>query len=496
MVIISSWLRHVVDSAFVPATLASGKRIVHSPGTTRPTHATVFRHAAADDDDDTKPVSDQSSPPFNKNNHQTTNWLTSWWDGQQPSGVRRTRIQTMMQASKTRTNFVVVVTGATGGIGQAICRAILHLGGLVVAVDRDERALQELVVTLQREQRDDNDDNDTADRIRTVVADFTDLESVAQAGREIVSQVGTIDLLVNNAGIFYNLLQDGDEDALTPSKQGYDRCFAINYLSHFLLTEILRPKLNPLGARVVSVASGLHWGVDGSRLVPSSRKENTRREPAASLGKNQWEGHISTAYGNSKLAQLWHSAYLNRNYGPNVTAVCACPSWASTGIAGEDTSGQQFLETFAFPTRTQNNEELAGPALSSILNAMFVPTQDLDPAVLESRAMMGNARVMEDLFGSKPLTQPLAFLDSDFINQQMGGRAIFCQNYARTVVLFLQRWFHDELIVQPTSYEAGHNIAIQDDLCQWSLEAVKEWLPTASLDDDDDDEQEQEVIVV
>jgi hypothetical protein len=71
---------------------------------------------------------------------------------------------------------------------------------------------------------------------------------------------------------------------------------------------------------------------------------NPGEDPAACLGSsNWWPRHASTSYGNSKLAQIWHVAQLNRLGA--VTAVCACPLLAATGISGSE--GRDVLAKFA-----------------------------------------------------------------------------------------------------------------------------------------------------
>jgi len=239
--------------------------------------------------------------------------------------------------------------------------------------------------------------------------------------------------------------------------------------------------------------------------------------PAAACGsKNQQEQrHISKAYGNSKLGQLWHAADLNRRLcysadaetPPRWTAVCACPSWAATGIAGPDISGEKALKTFAFSTLPTSESEVAGPAVSSILNAMFLPTEELDTDLLTSRKLFGNTRVLDRWSGwdsdddgvklAPPLTEPSALLDSNLIEKWFGGRAIFCQTIARTIILFLQRFGHEELIIQPTSYECN-NVIGQESLMEWSRQAVDEWInPEKEQENNDNEEEElQELLLV
>lgn len=73
-----------------------------------------------------------------------SNFVEAFLMSQQPSGVSFKTLQDMIEKQKLRENFVVVVTGATGGIGRTICQTVLSLNGLIVAVDFNKKALMEL----------------------------------------------------------------------------------------------------------------------------------------------------------------------------------------------------------------------------------------------------------------------------------------------------------------------------------------------------------------
>ncbi|MGF6648194.1 SDR family oxidoreductase [Paraburkholderia sp. GAS82] len=85
-------------------------------------------------------------------------------------------------------NRVVLVTGATGGIGSALCRRFVEQGDTVLALDLNPAALDALAATLG------------ADRVTPVVADLADPASVQAAVAQAVKQRGPVDVLVANAG--------------------------------------------------------------------------------------------------------------------------------------------------------------------------------------------------------------------------------------------------------------------------------------------------------
>ena len=83
---------------------------------------------------------------------------------------------------------VAVLTGATGGIGQAIVKKFIEEGARLVAGDLSEEGLQQLEANY-------------GDKIKGVIADISDYQQVAQLMDTAVEQFGTLDIVINNAGI-------------------------------------------------------------------------------------------------------------------------------------------------------------------------------------------------------------------------------------------------------------------------------------------------------
>jgi NAD(P)-dependent dehydrogenase (short-subunit alcohol dehydrogenase family) len=94
-----------------------------------------------------------------------------------------------------------------------------------------------------------------SDRLRYYLADFSSLGEVRELARRILSDGERMDVLVNNAGI---IVRERKE-----SEDGYELTFAVNYLSHFLLTRLLMPILRDSApARIVNVASAGQSPID------------------------------------------------------------------------------------------------------------------------------------------------------------------------------------------------------------------------------------------
>jgi 3-oxoacyl-[acyl-carrier protein] reductase len=137
-------------------------------------------------------------------------------------------------------NKSVVVTGAARGIGLEVARAFQGWGANVYVVDFDEQALQEA-------------GQDAG--VKTIQADVTNSEQVNAAVEQVVAETGSIDVLVNNAGILRDRmlwkLEDDDWDAVLATHAG----------GTFKFTRAAVPHMRAAGSgRVINVTSysGLH----------------------------------------------------------------------------------------------------------------------------------------------------------------------------------------------------------------------------------------------
>jgi len=353
---------------------------------------------------------------------------------------------------------VAVVTGAAGGIGSELVKVIHSLGGTVIAMDRDEQGL----ITLEQSLLCDNNAaaaNDDDDTFIKLVTHHEDLNSVSASANDIKARFSTIDLLINNAGLGYvQDLTPGDTRMI--SRHGKDLAFTVNYLSHFLLTEKLLPCLEDAETkgRIVHVTSTFHWQVDGSEIAP--RLESSSSSPGGedplvhrSNPKEQSSKHIARSYANTKLAQIWHSRSIRVR---NCASVCACPTWAATGIAGEG-AARDFLQKYAFAV------EHCGPGLTSTINAMLRTEDELGDALNDGRSFVANCRMLDYIGGKDVWFTPSPWRD------QLSG-------VVAAVLLFGQKFTHDEFIIQQTSPESFEDGEMRERFYQWSLKEVQPWL--------------------
>jgi NAD(P)-dependent dehydrogenase (short-subunit alcohol dehydrogenase family) len=122
---------------------------------------------------------------------------------------------------------------------------------------------------------------------------LSDLDSVRACAQTVLARAESLHVLINNAGL-------AGRKGLT--RQGFELTFGVNHLGHFLLTQLLLPKLlEQPHSRVVNVSSKAHYTVNGVDF-------DELRRPGKGFGALH-------AYGVSKLCNVLHAKGLATRYG-------------------------------------------------------------------------------------------------------------------------------------------------------------------------------------
>lgn len=203
----------------------------------------------------------------------------------------------------TESRQIALVTGATAGIGREITMGLIDKGFQVLAVGRRSEALEELK-------------NAFPEQLHTFQADFSDLNQVKRLALEFPFE--KLDVLVHNAG--------GANGSRKLGAQGQELTWVVNYLSPYLLTQLLESKLiKSPSARIIHLASTAHYHgrIDWNDLHGA-------------------KGYfILRAYAQSKLAQIMHTRHLSTRWhrpeDPKIYAVH--PGVVKTEIGSKNSAG-------------------------------------------------------------------------------------------------------------------------------------------------------------
>ncbi len=149
----------------------------------------------------------------------------------------------MMQSQSDIKEKICMITGANSGIGKATAKELAKKGFKIVMVCRDrirgEIARNEII--------EDSGNN----HVDLMIADLASLNSVRNCVLEFDRKYENLHILINNAGTF-NYKRKITSD-------GYESTFAVDYLAHFLLTNLLLVKIKKSApARIINVSSNIH----------------------------------------------------------------------------------------------------------------------------------------------------------------------------------------------------------------------------------------------
>ena len=238
----------------------------------------------------------------------------------------------MAEALPSLKEKVVLITGATRGIGRAGAEAMASLGAALILVGRDERRLQETKKACEAK---------GAAAVRIYRADLSLRKAVADLAHRVTAYEPKLDVLWNNAGGYFA--------KRIVTAEGYEKTWAMNHLAYFDLTRLLFPLLEKsIDPRVLCTASEAHrWG---------------KMEWDNLQGEKKWDGW--KAYCNSKLANLLYVAEQGRRLGDSPIRVCAVHPGLVNSAFGDENTGLKS-KAFLWLKRTfgRTNEQGADTAV-------------------------------------------------------------------------------------------------------------------------------------
>jgi len=265
---------------------------------------------------------------------------------------------------------VVVVTGASGGIGAAAARLLAQRGDQVVLVGRSPEKTRAAATELGADGH---------------VADFARLDQVRELAAELRRRYLRIDVLINNAGLIA-----GRRRAVTAD--GHELTFQVNHLAPFLLTALLRDRLSAARARVI---------------VTSSRAGAARDATIDMDDLDMTRGYDSLrAYKSSKLANVLFTRELARR-------------WEPLGVSAGS----------VHPGMVRSRWGRSGPpAVRTVMNsplrlAMRSPERGADTIVWLATTMPGNDWQSGGYFANRRPATPSPLADDTRLAEQLWARS-------------------------------------------------------------------------
>jgi len=180
---------------------------------------------------------------------------------------------------------LVVITGATSGIGYAAARKYASRGAKLLCVNRNQAKSQRLQKEIQ---------NEFGTECEFLIADLSKLSDIHRVADELARLETPIDVLIHNAGVYLTRREI--------TSDGLEKVWVVHYLASFILNYRLMDKLRAQDrARIIMVGSEGHrfaaWGLRLDDL-------NWEKCRYSGLG----------SYGSAKLAQLLAMIYFNEQF--------------------------------------------------------------------------------------------------------------------------------------------------------------------------------------
>jgi retinol dehydrogenase-13 len=213
-------------------------------------------------------------------------------------------------------NKLVVITGATSGIGYQTARKYASHGANLLCINRNLQKSEALNQEIK---------NEFGVNCEYKIADLSNLQDIHRVAEDLLKLDTPIDVLIHNAGIYLT------KKELTID--GLEKVFVIQYLSSFIINYILKDKLKSQEkARIIMVNSEGHrfaaWGLR--------------------LDDLNWERHRYSglkSYGYAKLAQLLSMLVFNEHFQNTGVSINAMhPGAVKTETGQENGPGYRWFK--------------------------------------------------------------------------------------------------------------------------------------------------------
>lgn len=231
-------------------------------------------------------------------------------------------------------NRLVVISGATSGIGLITAKKYAFHGADILSINRDVEKSKELCEALS---------NQYNVKCTYLIADYTRLDEVHQVAKQLSELDKKIDVLIHNAGVYYT--------NRTFTENNLEIVFQTNYLSSFILNYYLKDKfIAQKSGRIIFVNSEAHrfavWGLNLDDL---------------SWDKQQYSGLKS--YAAAKTAQLLSMIKLNEYFFETGATVNAMHPGNVKTNSGQNNGALYKLFKKTFVDRTARPQEISAQAL-------------------------------------------------------------------------------------------------------------------------------------
>ncbi|MEL7534961.1 MAG: SDR family NAD(P)-dependent oxidoreductase [Bacteroidota bacterium] len=190
----------------------------------------------------------------------------------------------------------IFITGSTDGIGKLAAIKLAQDGHRIILHGRNHQKLQSVIEEVKAASQNA--------QISGFTADFSDLAAVRALAAELKQQHESLDILINNAGVFKSPNAD--------NKDGLDMRMVVNYLAPYLLTQALLPLLQKAESpRIINLSSAAQAPVSAEVLKGTSKASENVTYAQSKLALTMWSFHLAKQEPNIAVLALNPGSLLN-----------------------------------------------------------------------------------------------------------------------------------------------------------------------------------------
>lgn len=191
----------------------------------------------------------------------------------------------------------VLITGSTDGIGKLTAKKVAESGHKLYLHGRNPDKLQSTISELRSLTKNDS--------IEGFVADFSSLDAVADMAGQIKKTIPSLDVLINNAGVY--------KSAKATNASGLDLRIVVNYLAPYKLTLELLNLLKASKTRIINLSSAAQAPVSTTVLSGQEQLPVHASYAQSKLAIAMWSMHLAATESELNVIAVNPGSLLNTN---------------------------------------------------------------------------------------------------------------------------------------------------------------------------------------
>ncbi|MBW1606403.1 SDR family NAD(P)-dependent oxidoreductase [Lactobacillus sp. Sy-1] len=245
-------------------------------------------------------------------------------------------------------NKIILITGATDGIGKETALELARMGNQIIIHGRNEQKARNTVAELKK--RTNNP------QISYLIADLFSLQSVMKLADLFKASFDHLDVLINNAGAVL-------DDNRSQTENGIEATMQLNVISPLLLSELLMPRLRSSNdGRIINMSSG-------TAIIAKPRMNDLNMDR---INSGQ------TRYGISKLFVIWNTQHMAKRLKDeginNVSVNVSHPGSVATNFGQDSNNG--FINNLIYKVALKSHL-MAAPSSGAATNVYLATSNDV-----------------------------------------------------------------------------------------------------------------------